>query len=237
MRAGTSPYLLFKSNRSERQPVRARRFRFQGKENDALQMVADGFRRRYGGQHHQLGGGAGALQRQRFRAFMMAATAKYRDDIAGAIVTTGTNTSYAVSSYQGFDTLAHLDGHVIDHPARHQRHLRFAGHRAQCGFARNEAAAPVAGVECQPGTIIQGTPYVTVYNNSDRAFYLQGFYGNPYSVPLVAGLDYWGPIAPNSSLAFPSGQAISRTTYAPLFSMIGTTYGTGDGSTTSNLPD
>jgi hypothetical protein len=44
---------------------------------------------------------------------MMAATAKYRDDIAGATVTTGTNTSYAVSSYQGFDTLAHLDGHVI----------------------------------------------------------------------------------------------------------------------------
>jgi hypothetical protein len=29
---------------------------------------------------------------------MMAATAKYRDDIAGAIVTTGTSTAYAVHS-------------------------------------------------------------------------------------------------------------------------------------------
>jgi hypothetical protein len=38
---------------------------------------------------------------------MMAATAKYRDDIAGAIVTTGTPTSYQVTSYQDFDTLAH----------------------------------------------------------------------------------------------------------------------------------
>lgn len=33
------------------------------------------------------------------------------------------------------------------------------------------------------------------------------------------------------------GQAISRTQYANLFAAIGTTYGTGDGSTTFNLPD
>lgn len=34
-----------------------------------------------------------------------------------------------------------------------------------------------------------------------------------------------------------NGAAISRTTYATLFSAIGTTYGVGDGSTTFNLPD
>lgn len=34
-----------------------------------------------------------------------------------------------------------------------------------------------------------------------------------------------------------NGQAISRTTYATLFSRIGTTYGAGDGSTTFNLPN
>jgi microcystin-dependent protein len=33
------------------------------------------------------------------------------------------------------------------------------------------------------------------------------------------------------------GQAVSRTTYASLFAILGTTYGTGDGSTTFNLPD
>jgi len=33
------------------------------------------------------------------------------------------------------------------------------------------------------------------------------------------------------------GTAISRTTYAVLFAAIGTTFGTGDGSTTFNLPD
>lgn len=34
-----------------------------------------------------------------------------------------------------------------------------------------------------------------------------------------------------------NGAAISRTTYAALFAVIGTTFGTGDGSTTFNLPD
>lgn len=34
-----------------------------------------------------------------------------------------------------------------------------------------------------------------------------------------------------------NGAAISRTTYADLFSAIGTTFGAGDGSTTFNLPD
>ena len=33
------------------------------------------------------------------------------------------------------------------------------------------------------------------------------------------------------------GSAISRTTYAALFAVIGTTYGAGDGSTTFNIPN
>ena len=34
-----------------------------------------------------------------------------------------------------------------------------------------------------------------------------------------------------------NGSAISRTTYSALFSAVGTTYGTGDGSSTFNLPN
>jgi len=34
-----------------------------------------------------------------------------------------------------------------------------------------------------------------------------------------------------------NGSAVSRTTYADLFGVIGTTYGAGDGSTTFNVPD
>lgn len=48
--------------------------------------------------------------------------------------------------------------------------------------------------------------------------------------------NFAGSTAPNGWL-LAYGQAVSRTTYAALFAAIGTTYGTGDGSTTFNLPD
>ena len=54
--------------------------------------------------------------------------------------------------------------------------------------------------------------------------------------PIGIVIDYAGSTAPTGWLLC-YGQAISRTTYAALFAIIGTTYGTGDGSTTFNLPD
>jgi microcystin-dependent protein len=61
---------------------------------------------------------------------------------------------------------------------------------------------------------------------------------NP-SVPLVptgAIMPFAMNSAPSGWLAA-NGTAVSRTTYATLFAAVGTTYGTGDGSTTFNLPD
>src|ERR1700742_5162977 len=165
---------------------------------------------------------------------MMAATAKYRDDIAGAIVTGGTSTAYTVSSYEVFDTLAHLGGQMIAFTPHVTNGTTVTLNVDSLG-PKPLRSAP--GAELLAGTLIQGTPYIAVYNNSDGAFSLRGFFGNPYNVPLGAGMDYWLPTAPNSSFVFPIGQAISRTTYATLFAAMGTTYGTGDGSTTFNLPD
>jgi microcystin-dependent protein len=47
---------------------------------------------------------------------------------------------------------------------------------------------------------------------------------------------YAGSTAPNGWLIC-DGSAISRNTYSDLFNVIGTTYGTGDGDTTFNLPN
>ena len=165
---------------------------------------------------------------------MMAATAKYRDDIAGAIVTGGTATAYTVSSYEVFDALAHLNGQMIAFTP-HATNAATVTLNVDSLGARPLRTAPNS--ELLAGTIIQGTPYVAVYNNADGVFYLRGFFGNPYNIPLSAGLPFFGTTAPNSSFAFPYGQPISRITYSTLFAMIGTTYGTGDGSTTFNLPD
>jgi microcystin-dependent protein len=60
--------------------------------------------------------------------------------------------------------------------------------------------------------------------------------GSHGTVPVGAISDYAGSSAPTGWLLC-YGQAVSRTTYASLFTAISTTYGTGDGSTTFNLPD
>jgi microcystin-dependent protein len=168
---------------------------------------------------------------------MMASLAGYRDDTAGAIATGGTSTAYTLTTYEVFDSLAHMDGQVV----------AFTPH------ATNGAGSPNVtlnvdglgaksiqlspGVEIPAGTLIQGSPYVALYNASNGVFYLHNFFGNPYLIPIGGSIDFWGSTAPNSSFVLPYGQAISRTTYATLFSLLGTTYGAGDGSTTFNIPD
>lgn len=165
---------------------------------------------------------------------MMASLAGYRDDIAGAIVTGGTSTAYTVGSYQVFDTLAHMSGQLISFTPHTTNGATVTLNVDGLG-AKPLRQSP--SVELPAGVLIQGSPYVALYNNSDAAWYLQNFYVNPYSIPIAGGIDYWGTTAPNSAFAFPAGQAISRTTYSVLFGIMGTTYGVGDGSTTFNLPD
>jgi microcystin-dependent protein len=164
---------------------------------------------------------------------MMAATAKYRDDMAGAVVTGGTSTAYTVSSYQGFTSYSTgLEIWFTPHVTN--------GNGPVTILVDNLAIEPLRtapNTDLQAGMLIQGTPYGAVYNIIDNAWYLKSFFGNPYNVPPAAGMDYWAFTAPNSSFAFPAGQAISRTTYATLFGMVGTQYGSGDGLTTFNLPD
>lgn len=55
--------------------------------------------------------------------------------------------------------------------------------------------------------------------------------------PIGAILPFAGNGAVPTSYLLCDGAAVSRTMYPDLFSVIGTTYGAGDGSTTFNLPD
>lgn len=54
--------------------------------------------------------------------------------------------------------------------------------------------------------------------------------------PIGSIMPYGGATAPDGFLLC-QGQAVSRTTYAELFAVIGTSFGSGDGSTTFNVPD
>lgn len=86
------------------------------------------------------------------------------------------------------------------------------------------ALPPSAAVFAQTAT---PTPTATATQTPDyRTFVAIG------SVQLVAGT----PDTAGGWLIC-DGSAVSRTTYARLFAIIGTTFGAGDGSTTFNLPD
>ena len=58
----------------------------------------------------------------------------------------------------------------------------------------------------------------------------------PDALPTGSYIQFAGSQAPEGFLVC-NGGAISRTTYSKLFAVIGTTYGSGDGSTTFNLPN
>lgn len=55
-------------------------------------------------------------------------------------------------------------------------------------------------------------------------------------LPIGSYIQFAGSQAPEGFLVCNGGE-ISRTTYSKLFAVIGTTYGSGDGSTTFNLPN
>ncbi len=62
------------------------------------------------------------------------------------------------------------------------------------------------------------------------------FSGRQLFTPIGCILPYGGSVAP-SGFILCDGSAVSRTLYANLFSVIAILYGSGDGTTTFNIPD
>lgn len=81
-----------------------------------------------------------------------------------------------------------------------------------------------------------GTKTELFFKNEDGNVIQMTFSGQSQTLPAGMVLAYAGDVAPGGYV-FCFGQALSRTTYAALFSAIGTAFGAGDGSTTFNVPD
>lgn len=54
---------------------------------------------------------------------------------------------------------------------------------------------------------------------------------------MTGSIQMWPTTSAPTGYLLCAGSAVSRTTYAALFAIIGTTFGSGDGSTTFNLPN
>lgn len=85
-------------------------------------------------------------------------------------------------------------------------------------------------------TVIEGTTGTSIAGNAVVEGNLTVTGTLIGGVPPGAVFYFAASTAPTGYLVA-NGAAISRTTYAALFAVVGTTYGAGDGTTTFNLPD
>lgn len=99
-------------------------------------------------------------------------------------------------------------------------------------------ASPSYAVFAKPYTLDFGPTGDTVKEGVDKLEdNIDDIYTNLNNMaPAGVVQMYAGATAPTGWL-FCDGAAVSRTTYSALFTVLSTTYGSGDGSTTFNLPD
>ena len=103
------------------------------------------------------------------------------------------------------------------------------------GSAKFSTIDPDAPLFIQEQDITRGVDHdsaITLYDNAKNTFDAFASKSTPAGTILI----YGGATAPEGFLMC-NGQAVSRSDYDVLFQIIGTTFGTGDGTTTFNVPD
>lgn len=115
------------------------------------------------------------------------------------------------------------------------------------GWTLNGSAGMVVTFRCAAGSDrhVQYFHYVNSNTTWKRSWYSSGWiawekvmnYGDVQYMGITGEVRMWAAAAAPTGWMLCEGGAISRTTYATLFGLIGTNYGSGDGSTTFNVPD
>lgn len=167
---------------------------------------------------------------------MMARVKELLIDIGGSIAATGTANNISVSAQSGFTTLA--NGRMVSFRAIANNTQATTLNVNSIGAkpvlkATGSGIVALSGREIQSGGMYTAQ-YSTALNSGNGAWLLL----NPTTQTVPAGfIGFTGASAAPDGWLLCFGQTVSRTTYADLFSAIGTTYGAGDGSTTFRLPD
>jgi microcystin-dependent protein len=170
----------------------------------------------------------------------MAAIARWRDDLSGNVTAAGSTNAYTATSKSGHT--AYADDIQITIKAAFTNtgaatlNLNTYGAKAIKVFTGG-AEADVAA-----GQIISGGRYMFVYDvalaGAVGGWVLLNPSPDPTKLPQVGDIKIWTTeTLPAGSWLWCNGDAVSRTTYADLFTQIGETFGAGNGSTTFNVPD
>jgi microcystin-dependent protein len=161
---------------------------------------------------------------------MMAALARWRADNAGVLGASMSNNAASLATQQGVKDTHFAGGFSVS----------FATTQANTGPMTlnidNTGAKPwrrPRGFEFAPGDLVPLMIHTVVWSPAQGAY-----------VSIAPSFDTPGRIGAFAALeAVPpgwvecDGRALSRSTHAALFLLIGTIYGAGDGSTTFNVPD
>lgn len=164
---------------------------------------------------------------------MMAAAAKWRDDITGVNVTGGSGTAYTLTTSQIF--ASNTDGYTVQFTPGSTNTgavtLAVDGNTAR-------ALRFLTGTDLPAGVLISGSLYQASYRAATTEWLLHSSpLAQPFLVPLGGIIEYPGATAP-TNFALCYGQTLSQTTYATLFSLVSTTYNTGgEPGGTFRIPD
>ena len=126
---------------------------------------------------------------------------------------------------------AYKVGDIVGVPYHNELRLRCTAAGTTASTALNTTSA-TAGQTINDGScrwLVEKISQVDSVNGMTGAVTING-------VPVGTVLPFAGSSTP-SGYVLCNGAAVSRTTYAALFAVIGTTYGAGNGSTTFNLPN
>jgi microcystin-dependent protein len=169
---------------------------------------------------------------------VMAAIAKWRDDLAGSkpsnaiLEVAGSGTAYTLTSNQTLTALT--NGFTITF-----RVGSGLGNTGALTIAVDSLAAKsvqgVNGTALTGGELVEGSIYTVTYFTTADVWLLHNFYAGSAATPPGSVTAYAGTSAPSGWL-LAYGQCVSRTTYAALFAIISTTYDASSGCTGSEFP-
>lgn len=125
-----------------------------------------------------------------------------------------------------------VSSYIVDKRRNIQSAIVFRGTEAPVS-----SQGSVGDLYLKTGTIGAGESGVYVKQNSNTWIQFGDSSVDP-GVPIGAVITWLASSSPNGAVWLEcNGSAVSRSTYSGLFSVLGTTYGSGDGTTTFNLPD
>jgi microcystin-dependent protein len=150
----------------------------------------------------------------------------YASTVAGN--TTAAGTGVAIPA--GRTVIVRCDGtNIIDQLDYISGNLTIGGNQAVTGTLAVTGASTFTGIPTAP-TASAGTNTTQIATTA--------FVTAASAATVPAGfLSMWPTATAPSGYLLCNGAAVSRTTYAGLFAVIGTTFGAGDTTTTFNLPD